>query len=57
MEPSQPPKLPSTWSGWGLALGTRLHRSPLIAFWGGGSLYYRVDVLVPTSHQVQLPLP
>lgn len=43
MEHSQPPKLPSTWSGWGLALGTRLHRSPLIAgvFWGGGSLYYR----------------
>lgn len=57
MEPSQLPKLPSTWSGWELALGTRLHRSPLIAFWGGGSLYYRVDVLVPTSHQVQLPLP
>lgn len=37
MEHSQPPKLPSTWNGWGLALGTRLHRSPLIAgfFWGG----------------------
>lgn len=29
----------------------------LDSIWGGGNLYYRVDVLVPSSHQVQLPLP